>query len=65
MSEMDAAFSKHLANNIYIQIVIIVALSANIHKVRPYVTLGVMFSKVANYGETTCNGAHCPLDLIK
>jgi hypothetical protein len=47
MSEMDRAFSTHLANNTCIQIVIIVALSANISTVRPYVMLGVMFLKVA------------------
>jgi len=47
MSEIDRTFSMHLANNTSIQIVIIVALSANIRTVRPYVTLEVMFLKVA------------------
>jgi len=32
MSEMDRAFSIHVANNICTQIIIIVALSANIRK---------------------------------
>ena len=47
ISETDRAISTHLANNTCIQIVIIVAFTANIRKVRPYVTLVFMFLEVA------------------